>query len=256
MKHAMILALTIGAAGFLCAQSPSFNSMRTEYYKNQRTKPADALKIAQEMEKLPNLTQDQKYAIMDLKLGAAYNMGTPEVCIDVAKEIIASDAPAKIKAGAYFLGGIRQGVAGNDEEFLRYMLDGIKIAPDAASKYNLMIYHIAALQKLNRKEEAIEQGKKCVAFAKEQKNLDWELRAYYMVVSSYPQNERCALLEEALKAENVFDHPYAQHISRTLINSYYRNSPEKAKALCERVLKESKRVIYSDFKKKLEELSK
>ena len=255
MKRFMISALILGAASFLSAQN--FNSMRTEYYKYNRTKPEEALKIAKEMENLPDLTEREKSIVLGLQLGAAYNMKNPETCVELAKKIIdMPDAPAATKASAYYLGGIKQGQMKNNEEFLRYMIEGEKIAPTDEMKFNLMVFHIEALIRLKRNAEAIDFAEQVTAFAKEKKQRNWELHVCYVVSGAYPRSEQCELFENLMKEPDVFAYPYGQHIARRLLNDHYSKEPEKAKALCERVLKEAKKMIHPDFKRKLDQLSK
>ena len=255
MKFFMVTALILGAASFLSAQN--FNSMRAEYYKYHRTKPEEALKIAKEMENLPDLTEQQRFTVLGLQLGAAYYMKNPETCVELAKKIIEMpDAPAATKASAYYLGGIKQGQMKNNEEFLRYMVEGERIAPTDQSKINLMVYRIIALIRLKRNDEAIKFSEQAAAFAKEKKQRDWELRVYYAVGRAYPAKEQRKFFEDVIKDQDVFSYSYGQHIAHCLLNDHYRKDPEKAKALCERVLKEAKKVVHPDFQRKLDQLSK
>ena len=257
MKYSPVLALLFGTSAFFSVKAADFNSLRSDFYKNCRTNPAEAVKLTQEMRKLPKLTKHQMFQTYSMELTAAYNMKDPAPCVETAKKVLAmKDAPADLKTHAYYLGGIKLGAMQKNEEFLQYMIEGEKIAPTAASKFNLMVFHIDALRKLKRKDDAIKQAEKTIAFAKENKKRDWELNVHYTVSSVYPQNERIRIFEELLKASDVFEYPYGQHIARVLLNVGYKNDPVKAKALCERVLKEAKRVIYPDFKRKLDQLSK
>ena len=240
----------------LCAQD-QFNDLVKVYNQNaQKDKPA-ALEAIEKAAALPELSDVNKCEAALMKLKLLYGMpGKAKECTETADALLAMpQATPDQKFSAYYLGGIKYGELNRNDKYVAYENEAGKNATNDAQKFAAFEFRIRAYQKVGELEKARKIGEEAITYAKDKKLRSNELAIHYAAAWAYPKDERENYLINAISEEDSFNYLHGQLIARYLISDFYHHQPEKAKALCLRVLKAPK-IFFPDFQKKVDEMSK
>ncbi len=251
--HSLMLA---ALTAFTLSAEENYQDMVKDYYKNLKSNGDAAVKIMDKAIAASGISAADKNKARMLKLSALYRMnGKEEECVKAAEDLIAQpDATKAQKYSAYFLGGIRAGQK-DPAKFLEYMKKACENAENKDAVQASAVYLIIAYIRNRQTDKARALAEQYRMQAKQTKDINFECRIHYVSVSAYPASERQTYLEKAIASDDTLECRYGQLLARTLLNEHYSRQPDKAKALCERVLK-AKQVYLPDFRKKLAALSK